>query len=63
MDGRSHDQIMLSGVLLLNLPAFMSVRHHVLGRASRVLANVCTILLCLLDLRLFICLFVQHERR
>lgn len=55
---------MLFGVLVMNLHVFMSVRHLVMGWANKVSACACTTtLLCILVLRLFICLFVKHERR
>jgi len=61
--GRSHDGMVFSGVRSLIFPAFMSVKHLVVGCAISVLAIAWTALLCLLVRRLFMCLFVQHERR
>ena len=50
-------------VCSLKFPAFMSVKHLVVGCASSVLAIARTALLCQLMWRMFMCLFVQHERR
>ena len=61
MQESSHDGKVLSSVLLLNLHVFMSVKHLVVGRARRVSARACLALLCLLVMKLFMYLFVQHE--
>lgn len=45
------------------LPAFMSVKHLVMGWASRVATSMWTTLLCLFVRRLFMCWFIQHDRR
>lgn len=63
MQRNSHESIMLLGVLLLSFPAFINVKHLVVGWARSVSTSMCATLLCLLVLKLFICLFVQHESR
>jgi hypothetical protein len=59
--GSSHEGMVFSGVRALNLPAFMSVKHHVMGWARIVFASVYIALLCLQVCRLFMCLFMQHD--
>lgn len=52
-----------SGVSSFGFRAFMTMKHLVGGCASSVSAIVWTALLYRLVLRLFICLFAQHERK
>lgn len=59
MQGSSHEGRVLSIVLLLNLHAFISVKHLVGQGGCH--ASAYGALLCLLVLRLCKCLFVQHE--
>ena len=60
----NNDQgMVLSGVCSLVLLAFIRVKHQVAGWASNVFASACTTLLCWFILRLFMCLFVQHDNR
>lgn len=59
----SHDDMVMFSALLLIFPAFTSVKHMVVGWARRVSANTCLALLCLLDLWLFMCCFVQHNSK
>ena len=40
---------------------FINVKHLVVGWANNVFANACVVLLCQLVLKLFMCLFVQHD--
>ena len=47
----------------LNMLMFMSVKHLVRGLVRRLLASMCTIFLCLLVWRLFMCFFVQPDNR
>lgn len=42
MHGRSHNGIVLFGIISLNLQALMNVKHLMLGWVTRVLANPCT---------------------
>lgn len=53
-----HEGRVLFGVLFLNLPEFIRVKDLVVGWARRVLANMGITLLCLLVIRLFVCLIV-----
>lgn len=48
---------------LLKVLALLSEKHRVVGCVSRVLASACVVLLCLLVVRLFMCLFVLHDIR
>lgn len=41
MQWSSHDDMVMFSVLLLILPAFISVKHMVVGWARRVSANIC----------------------
>lgn len=52
MHGRSHEGMVLSGVLLLIFPVINECK-----------TSSCTTLLCRLVCRLFICLFLQHAKR
>ena len=63
MQGRSHDATGFSRVWSLVLPAWIRVKHLVVGGAISVAAIVCTTLLRLFVWRLFLCWFLQHYRR
>lgn len=58
MHGKSHDRIVLSGILFMYLLALMSVKHLFVGWAKRVLARASTTLSCWLVQRLLMCPFV-----
>ena len=55
--------MVFSGVRSLIFPTFMSVKHLMVGCAGSVLANAWIASLRRLVWRLFMYLFVQHERR
>ena len=61
--GSSHDGMVLSGVCSLCLPAFINMKHPMVGWANSMFANACINLLYWLFLRLFMCLFVQLDSR
>lgn len=54
MHGRSLDGIALSSVWLFMVPAFMSVKKHVVGFAMRVFTMVWVVLLCVF-INLLVC--------
>lgn len=62
MHDSSHDGIVFSRLWSLYFPALISVEHCVLGWANSILTSSCTALLCWLIRRLFMCLFLQHDR-
>jgi hypothetical protein len=61
--GSSHDGVELSGVCSLCLLSFIHVKHPMAGWANCMLGNAYVDLLYQLFLRLFMCLFVQHDSR
>jgi hypothetical protein len=63
MHGSDHDGMVLLGVWSFILPVLICVKQFVVGMAFSVLASTCIALLCCLVLRLFMCLFVQHDSK
>lgn len=63
MQGRSHDDTGFSRVWSLVLLALISVKHLVVGGAISVAVVCVPLLLHLFVRRLFLCWFVQHDRR
>lgn len=61
--GMGHEGRVLSRDWSLRMLTLKSVKHHVARCALSVLTNVCVALLWRLVLRLFMCLFEQHDRR
>ena len=61
--GSSQDGMVMSMVQSLCLLTSINVKHLVLGWANNVFAYACVALLCWIILKLFMCLFVQHDSR
>ena len=54
---------MLLGVRSLMLPTLIREKRRVMGWASNVFTSVCVALLCWFDLRLLVCVLVQHNSK
>jgi hypothetical protein len=59
----SHKEVVFSCVRSSSLHALVRVKHQVVGWASNVFACAFTTLLWQFALKLFMCLFVHHDRR
>ena len=59
----SHEDMVLLGLRSLKPPSFIRVRQRVVRRASNVFASACISSLRWFDLRLFMCLLMQHDSR
>lgn len=61
--GSNHEGMVLSCVQFVVLPTFINVKHWVFRWANNVLVSAWIALLWRFVLRLFLCLFLQHECR